>query len=145
MKYVQTLVPRDHDIALRRLKDFLPAEVYDIHTHPYHPSHFAPGAWKLFDGLGPQGCAEHRAALQRYMPVPTIHGLYFGMPHKTANRSAMNDWVAGEVQANGTPLSRALMVASPKDDPALVASALRSGKFCGLKVYHVYADRPDTF
>ncbi|WP_414660622.1 aminotransferase class III-fold pyridoxal phosphate-dependent enzyme [Horticoccus sp. 23ND18S-11] len=144
MKYVQTLDPRDLALAGKRLTGFLPAEIFDIHTHPYHPGHFAPGAWSLFDGMGPQGCVEHRAALQRYMPVPTIHGLYFGMPHKTVNRPAMNDWVAGEVAAHGTPLSRALMVASPADDPALVAAALRSGKFCGLKVYHVFANRPDT-
>ncbi len=144
MKYVQTLAPRDLAIARHRMAEFLPAEVYDIHAHPYHPEHFAPGAWKFFDGMGPQGCAEHRAALQRYMAVPTIHGLYFGMPHKTANRPVMNEWVAGEVEANGTPLSRALLVASPDDDPAIVATALRSGKFCGLKVYHVFASRPDT-
>jgi glutamate-1-semialdehyde 2,1-aminomutase len=79
MKYVQTLAPRDLAIARHRLAEFLPTEVYDIHAHPYHPEHFAPGAWKFFDGMGPQGCAEHRAALQRYMAVPTIHGLYFGI------------------------------------------------------------------
>jgi glutamate-1-semialdehyde 2,1-aminomutase len=144
MKFVQTLAPRDHDIAHRRLKDFLPDEVFDIHTHPYHPDHFASGAWKFFDGMSPQGCIEHRLALQRYMPVSTIHGLYFGMPHKSVNRPAMNDWVADEVHRAGTPLSRALLVASPSDDPAVVAAALRSGKFCGLKVYHVFASRPDT-
>ena len=98
MKYVQTLDPRDLALARKRLTGFLPAEIFDIHTHPYHPGHFAPGAWSLFDGIGPQGCAEHRAALQRYMPVPTIHGLYFGMPHKTVNRPAM-DFAAGSVPA----------------------------------------------
>jgi glutamate-1-semialdehyde 2,1-aminomutase len=144
MKYVQNLAARDHAIARNRLTGFLPAEIYDIHTHPYHPEHFAPGAWALFSDMGPQGCAEHRAALQRYMPVTTIHGLYFGMPHKTANRPAMNEWVAGEVRDHGTSLSRGLMVASPSDEPGMIAAALRSGAFCGLKVYHVFASRPDT-
>jgi len=144
MKFVTTLTPRDRELAATRLAGFLPAEVYDIHTHPWHPDHFGPEAWQLFAGLPPQGCAEHRAALQRYMPVTTLHGLYFGMPHRTANRPAMNDWVADQVRTRGTPLSRALLVASPADDPAMVAAALRSGKFCGLKVYHVYANRPDT-
>jgi glutamate-1-semialdehyde 2,1-aminomutase len=144
MKYVQTLATRDDDIARKRLTGFLPAEVFDIHTHPYHPEHFAPGAWKLFDGMGPQGCVEHRSALRRYMPVATIHGLYFGMPHKTADCPAMNQWVADQVETHGTDLSRALLVASPADDPQMVATALRSGKFCGLKVYHVFSSRPDT-
>jgi glutamate-1-semialdehyde 2,1-aminomutase len=144
MKYVDTLTQRDRDLAAAKLTGFLPAEIYDIHVHPYHPVHFAPGAWPLFGDKGPQGCAEHRAALQRYLPVAKLHGLYFGMPHRTANRPAMNDWVAAEVREHGTPLSRALMVVSPADDPAVVAAALRSGQFCGLKVYHVFANRPDT-
>jgi glutamate-1-semialdehyde 2,1-aminomutase len=78
------------------------------------------------------------------MPVPTIHGLYFGLPHKTANRPVANSWVATETKSNGTALSRALMVVSPADDQEEVAAELRSGRFCGLKVYHCYAGRPDT-
>ncbi|MSU65192.1 MAG: hypothetical protein EXS38_03620 [Opitutus sp.] len=134
-----------HDQALAaKLIGFVPAEIYDIHAHPYHPDHFAPGTWKMLEGLGPQGCGEHRAALQRIMPAPTIHGLYFGLPHKTADRPALNAWVESEVRQHGTPLSRALLLTSPADDPAQVAAALRSGRFCGLKVYHVYSGRPDT-
>jgi glutamate-1-semialdehyde 2,1-aminomutase len=144
MKYVDPLTRSDLELAAAQLTGFVPPEVYDIHTHPYHPAHFAPGAWKLFGDMGPQGCAEHRAALQRYMPVSTLHGLYFGMPHKTANRPVMNDWVASQVQTQGTPLSRGLMVVSPADNRDEVAAALRSGKFSGIKVYHVYANRPDT-
>ncbi len=98
----------------------------------------------MFEGMGPQGCAEHRAALQRYMPAQTIHGLYFGMPQKTADRPAINAWVESEVRQHGTPLSRALLLTSPADDRESVAAALRSGKFCGLKVYHIYSGRPDT-
>jgi glutamate-1-semialdehyde 2,1-aminomutase len=144
MKYVDNLTPRDRQLAVDGLAGFLPAEIYDIHTHPYHADHFPAGEWAFLDGKKILGCAEHRAALQRYMPVATIHGLYFGMPRKTADRPAMNDWVAREVREHGTTLSRALLVASPADDPAEVAAALRSGKFCGLKVYHCYANRPDT-
>lgn len=144
MKYVTQLSPRDRQIAAARLAGFIPDEVYDIHVHPYDAGHFAPGTWTLLAEQPWLGCREHRAALQRYMPVKTIHGLYFGMPHKTADRPALNDWVADEVKAHGTPLSRGLMLVSPADDPAMVADALRSGRFCGIKVYHCYASRPDT-
>lgn len=143
MKFVTQLNSRDQALAAK-LADFLPEEIYDIHAHPYHPDHFAPGTWKLFGDMGPQGCAEHRAALQRYMSVRKLHGLYFGMPHKSADRPAVNAWVETEVRAQGTPLSRALLLAAPTDDRAMVAVALRSGRFCGLKVYHCYADQPDT-
>jgi glutamate-1-semialdehyde 2,1-aminomutase len=144
MKYVTTLTPRDRQIAAQRLSGFLPDEVYDIHAHPYNAEHFASGTWASLAEHSLMGCREHRAALQRYMPVQTVHGLYFGMPHKTADRPALNAWVADEVKTHGTPLSRGLMLVSPSDDPAMVAAALRSGRFCGIKVYHCYASRPDT-
>jgi len=144
MTFIDTLSPRDEALAATACAGFLPAEIYDIHVHPYRADHFPKGEWAFLDGKTVLGCAEHRAALQRYMPAKQIHGLYFGMPRKTADRPAMNAWVAGEVRTNGTPLSRALMVASPADNPAEVAAALRSGQFCGLKVYHCYANRPDT-
>ena len=144
MKFVSSLTARDRELAAAKIADFLPAEIYDLHVHPYHAKHFPPGEWEILAGIEKLGCTEHRSALQRYMPSTTIHGLYFGMPRKTADRPAMNDWVADEVRANGTPLSRPLMVVSPTDDQATVAAALRSGKFCGLKVYHCYAARPDT-
>ena len=143
MKYATHLKARDQDLAAA-LADFLPAEIYDIHAHPYHPDHFAPGTWGWLAEAGPLGCAEHRAALLRSMPVKTLHGLYFGMPHRSADRPAINAWVESEVKHQGTPLSRALLLASPADDREQVAAALRSGRFCGLKVYHCYADRPDT-
>lgn len=143
MHYVDALTPRDVELAAR-LADFVPAEVYDIHTHPHHPDHFAPGAWKFLQGLPPLGPAAHRHALQRYLPARTIHGLYFGMPQKTADQPAINRWVAEQVTAEGTALSRALLLASPADNRDDVATALRSGRFCGLKVYHCYSGRTDT-
>jgi len=143
MKYADLLSPSDQELS-KKLNNFVPDEIYDIHTHPYHPDHFAPGAWKLMGSKGPTGCAEHRTALQRYMPSKTIHGLYFGMPHKTADRPAINKWVADQVTQHGTPLSRGLMLATPSDDREAVAQALRSGLFCGIKVYHCYSGREDT-
>lgn len=144
MKYVQTLTRRDEEIARARLSGFLPSEIFDIHTHPFHPGHFPPGEWAFLNGLGPLGCTEHRAGLQRYMPVQTVHGLYFGMPRRTADHEAMNTWVASEVRDHGTPLSRALRVVAPTHDQANVAASLRDGRFVGIKVYHCYAPRPDT-
>lgn len=137
---------RPEDLALAApLRDFVPAEVYDIHAHPHHPGHFAPGTWDvMFAGLPPQGPAEHRASLARYFPARTVHGLYFGLPHRSADRPAVNAWVAAETAAHGTPLSRSLLLVSPADDPGQVAAALRSGRHIGLKVYHCYAPRADT-
>ena len=133
------------DIVLAEtLKNFVPDEVFDIHVHPYRAAHFPKGEWAFLDGIEQLGCEEHRNALQRYMTARKIHGLYFGMPRKTADRDTMNAWVAKEVRQKATELSRSLMVVSPGDDPAQIAEQLRSGLFCGFKVYHCYASRTDT-
>ena len=144
MKYVETLDQRDLELVRLSLRGFIPPEVYDIHAHPYDPAFFAPGTWRFLENIGVLGCAEHRAALRRYLPSQTIHGLYFGLPHKAANRLAENDWVAEEVKSKGTSLSRALLLVAPEDDQSRVAAELRSGRYCGLKVYHCYSSRPDT-
>jgi glutamate-1-semialdehyde 2,1-aminomutase len=144
MTFVKTMTPRDEQIARTRLAGFLPAEAYDIHAHPFHPAHFPPGSWPFLQDAGVLGCAEHRAGVQRYLPNRTLHGLYFGMPRRTGDRPALNAWVADEVRTNGTPLSRALRVVAPTDDRDDVAASIRDGRFCGIKVYHCFADRPDT-
>lgn len=143
MRVVTELTAADRVLA-DRLQDFIPDEIYDIHVHPYHPAHFPAGAWAFLAGAGPRGPEAHRAALQRYMPSKTIHGLYFGLPLAQADRPALNAWVSDTVRREATPSSRALLLASPRDDREQVAAALRSGAFAGLKVYHCYADRPDT-
>jgi glutamate-1-semialdehyde 2,1-aminomutase len=144
MKYEKILSERDRLLISSSLEGFIPDEIYDIHTHPYEPSHFAPDAWPWINGGGRLGCADHRNALLRYMPVKTIHGLYFAMPHRTADNKAMNDFVREETKLNGSSLSRTLKVVTPHDDREQVARELRAGIYCGIKVYHVYADRPDT-
>ncbi len=147
MKRFTPLNDRDRELVAANLKGFLPDEVFDIHVHPFHPAHFGPEMGKTYPQISadqPLGCAEHRADLMDHMPVKTMHGLYFGLPHRTANRPAINAWVQEEVRAHGTPLSRALLLVSPQDDQAWVASELRSGRWAGLKVYHLYAGRPDT-
>lgn len=144
MTYEYVLTDRDRHFISTRLDGFIPDEIYDIHTHPYEPSHFSAEAWPWINKGGRLGCKEHRDALLRYMPVKTIHGLYFGMPHKTAKRDEMNQFVLEETRNNGSSLSRSLKVVAPQDDPKLVADQLRAGIYCGIKVYHVYANRPDT-
>lgn len=144
MKFQQSLLPNDIELA-KQLEGFLPDEIFDIHVHPFNAKHFPKGEWAFLNGIEQLGAKDHQQYLKRYMPgVSTIHGLYFGMPRKTADRSTMNAWVSEEIENNATHLSRSLMVVSPDDDPKMVAKALQNKKFCGIKVYHCYSTRPDT-
>ncbi len=144
MKYAETLGQTDLELARSNLGGFVPHEVYDIHAHIYDPGHFAPSAWRFLEDVGNLGCGEHRGALQRYMPSQTIHGLYFGLPHQTAERRVENAWVANEVKRSGTAQSTALLLVAPQDEQNWVATELRSSRYCGCKVYHCYSERPDT-
>ena len=75
MTIVDALTPRDRQLAADGLDDFLPKEIYDIHTHPYNAAHFPAGEWPFLGNKQVLGCADHRSALQRYMAVPTIQHL----------------------------------------------------------------------
>ena len=143
MKYANEISEKDATLR-RKLQGFVPNEVFDIHAHPYHHAHFAKDAFPFLSAIDVLGCNAHRDALRRYMPVSTIHGLYFGMPHRTADRTAVNKWVSEEVSANGTAMSGALKLISPEDDVEETRSDLVSGRYCGLKVYHIYSTRRDS-
>jgi len=143
MNYTDELNANDRRLAAR-LADFLPDEIYDSHVHPYRAEHFPAGTAPYLAGRGPFGCAEYTREIRRTVGERQVHGLFFGLPHKGADRAAINAWIEADVRAHGTPLSRALLLVSPADDPAAVAAALRSGRFSGLKVYHCYANLPQT-
>ena len=143
MNYTDDLNAYDRRLAAR-LADFLPDEIYDVHVHPFRAEHYPPGTASYLAGRGPFGSAEHVREIRRTLGERQVHGLYFGLPHKAADRPALNAWIEADVRGRGTPLSRALMLVAPQDDPALVAAALRSGRFSGLKVYHCYANLPQT-
>lgn len=144
MKIATELTDADRKLA-RSLEDFVPAEIYDIHTHPWNAAHFPDTIYKWLGGHPLLGCKEHRAAIDRIVPGRKVHGLWFGFPEPKADRAVINAWVADEVRRNGTPLSRALALVSPKDDPAATLELLRRERFVGIKVYHLYAARQDTF
>ncbi|MCE7917766.1 MAG: aminotransferase class III-fold pyridoxal phosphate-dependent enzyme, partial [Nitrosomonas sp. PRO5] len=141
--YLHTLSETDLTLA-QKLKGFVPEQVFDIHVHPYHPGHFASTAFPFLHNAGVLGCGEHREAVKRYMPSSTVHGLYFGMPHRSAQRDILNQWVVEEVKTNGTSISRPLKLVSPQDDVLQTSEELRKGMYAGLKVYHIYSSRMDT-
>ncbi len=145
MRISQSLTDTDRRLVASRLEDFLPPVIYDIHAHPHHPEHFRRNPFSWLENDPPLGCREFRDAMTKYLPGRPIDGLFFGMPQTGCDRGQINAWVSEEVRSRGTPLSRALAVVSPADDPVLVREIIRSGNFVGIKVYHVFADRADSF
>lgn len=145
MKYQTRLSLQDESLVAKRLNSFLPDHLYDIHAHLYKAEHFAPRAWPFLDGIETLNCQAHSEVLTRYMPGRTIHGLYFGLPHRSADRTRLNSWVTEQVATDGTAMCRALKVVAPMDDPLATAADLSKGLYVGIKVYHVYSGCSDTF
>ena len=129
----------DRNLFKQTLADFIPPNGFDAHAHWYDMRHLGEDA--------PSPDVGHTAMLssmRRWMGDSTItEGLYFGYPIRQLDCAAANRFIASEVKSN--PTCRGLMLVRPDDDPAVTESTLRNDGFSGFKVYHVFAERKDTF
>jgi len=142
--YAQNIVEYDRSLIRRWLQDFIPLKIFDIHSHLYKSSHYPTGEWTFLSEIQTLGIRENIERLKNYLPVQSIHGLYFGLPRKSGSRSEINDFILRELETNGTSYSRGLGLASPEDNPHDLEALLDHPRLSGLKVYHCYAQRPDT-
>ena len=144
MKYSKNITENDRAIVEQSLSGFVPKRIYDIHSHLYDSSHFPAGEWPFLSEYDALGIRESKKRILDYTPSKSIHGLYFGMPRINGNRKLINDFVASELDKDGSELCRGLLLTSPDDDPESLSTFLHTASFCGVKVYHCYANRPDT-
>ena len=137
--------PKSTEQLLQQLQSFIPPNSFDAHAHIYRGEDALDSLPKhVEDKNGNVGWQVWQQELAQWMGdrVSTA-GLFFNIPKPTLNREAANQYVADEVAAH--PGSRALMLIHPADDPADVEAKVRDQGYTGFKVYHVYADRKDTF
>lgn len=122
------------------LRNYIPPHPFDVHAHLYASGSGIP----LPDGV-PLATWQHWYDLaHEWMGDRTPEeGLFFGFPKPDQDTAADNELVAGEVGKQ--PGSRGLMLVRPKDDPAAVEQAVVDQGWAGFKVYHVYADRDQSF
>jgi len=146
MNYERVFTPLDLELA-ESLASFLPQRIYDIHAHFYHAAHDPHRKWaNLLPGEMRLGQREWREALARNPAFcgKQVSGLFFGAVARGSIMTEMNTFIREEVDALDDPLSQALLVATPDCDQASVQTALREGRYKGIKVYHCYAAREDT-
>jgi glutamate-1-semialdehyde 2,1-aminomutase len=143
LKLVTELNDTDRKLLHRALDGFVPAKVFDAHTHLFHSRHFAEGKRPVFlDEDRGYGMADFQAAMQLWMPGREVEGLFFGYPSAGNDRVGENAWVQSQIDVSTN--SRALVLAAPTDDPAEVRRLMSTGVFIGIKPYRLYADVPDT-
>jgi len=129
----------------RHLRGFVPPRSFDFHAHLYRradatdalPRHVAAAT-------GDVGWHAYQQATRQWMGdrAPTA-GLVFGIPKLDFDFSGANRFVVEQRPAGSD--TRALLVIGPGDDPAAVAAAIDADGYAGFKVYHLFADRADTF
>ena len=136
---------RDCELYRRTIGGFVPPDAFDAHGHWYDLRHlFEIGAADPPLDQPRVGYQAMVDSMGRWMGEDLItRGLYFPFPARDLDCESANAFLAEELAAQ--PGSRGLMMIRPQDDPDQVLEARRRAGFSGFKVYHLFAQRPDTF
>ena len=128
-----------------KIGDFVPPDSFDAHAHWYDLRHILDANDSEPPFSNPEvGYDAMMASMQRWMGSRVIRqGLYFPFPIRTLDCQAANQFLADQIAQHDD--CRGLMMIRPQDDPAEVESDLLKHRFSGFKVYHVFADREETF
>ena len=138
----------DRELFDRFLKDFVPPNSFDAHAHLYDLRHLATNA-TADDFAGSPEIDHSRLVgdMSQWMGDRVVRdGLYFPFPMRHLDASLCrqaNAFLAKSLA--DSPSSRGLMLIRPNDDPADIEAQLSQHGFAGFKVYHVFAERTDTF
>jgi hypothetical protein len=62
MKIAHSLTDSDRQLVKQYLEDFVPHEIFDIHTHPFKAEHFKAGAFDFLSEHAELDCEDHRTA-----------------------------------------------------------------------------------
>jgi len=142
MPSLNPILDRDRELFDCRLRSFVVPGAFDAHAHLYAPGHLSGDHGSFND----EDCDVTRKAwtnltAQWMGDLAPTDGLFFGLPLPGIDIDANNGFVARELKQATD--SRGLLVVRPSDDAAAVESRLAADGFAGMKVYHLYADRPD--
>lgn len=131
---------RERRLFHETLGSFLPPVIFDVHAHLY----CAGRSMKLPEHHGSVTIAQWHDLARDWMgDLAPKDGLFFGFP--TSGQDTSQDNALVLAQLAGRSASRGLMLVRPNDDPAMIEQAVREQGWAGFKVYHVYAERADTF
>jgi predicted TIM-barrel fold metal-dependent hydrolase len=140
----------DRRIWEEELDEFVPARVFDVHTHIYRwafntDPHTSEGPMYVFAGTTfAEADWDMLAACDRVLfPGREVHRLSFPFPFAPAvDFAASNEFVARQTKAD--PLSAALMLVHPAMSADDVEAQIDRHEFLGFKPYRVYATSGDT-
>jgi glutamate-1-semialdehyde 2,1-aminomutase len=140
----------DRRIWAEELDEFVPARVYDAHTHIYRwtfcerPRKDESAEYELFGRDFAEGSWEMADACDRALfPGREVHRLAFPMPFAShVNFGASNAYLAAQLRQ--APLSAGLMLIHPAMAADDVERDLERYGFLGFKPYRYYATSGDA-
>ena len=136
--------PQERELFDRLLRNFVPYDPFDFHAHLYRVQDLDSES-ELVSGDDEVGLSFYCQQMAAWMgDRAPKDGLFFAMPAQEADVAAANDFCLAETSRSER--SRALLLIRPGDDPVVTESLIEKHRdmVAGFKVYHVYADRPDT-
>jgi glutamate-1-semialdehyde 2,1-aminomutase len=128
-----------------QLEPFVPPCSFDVHSHLYR-------SIDAVRGLPTHIQNEHgdvdwnswqKSASTCLGDRPSAAGLFFAFPAPNVDFNAANQFVLSQVKKHTD--CRMLLLIHPSESQTPFWANLNSKTIAGFKVYHVYADRPDTF
>lgn len=138
------LEAHDRHLVDQLTQGFVPSRIYDFHTHLLRDSDFTDANRPQY--VEPGMVLDARAlgrGLQAWLPDREFRALCFGIPARGVECEGVNAWVNEQVASQSG--WNALALARPDDEPSVVAAQLLAGGFSGLKVYHLFSKRRDSF
>jgi len=123
---------------------FVPERVFDIHTHLFRDGDFVEAHRPPYSSQGMVLDAEClKKGLAAWLPGREIRALCFGNPSKGIDCDAVNPWIREEVRREKG--WRYLALATPGDSPEAVDRTLSDPLCKGLKVYHFFSGRKESY
>jgi glutamate-1-semialdehyde 2,1-aminomutase len=135
----------DRELFNQHLASFVPSDAFDVHGHWYDMRIFDPNAsFDDFEGPTWVGSRQCHDRMSQWMgALAPKRGLFFPMPVRRLDVDAANVKVLEE--ADKFPDNRCLLMITRACDPAVVERQVKSNRtVAGFKVYHLFAERPDT-
>jgi glutamate-1-semialdehyde 2,1-aminomutase len=142
--FVPRLGEEEKRVAHEICEGFVPPRLFDLHAHLLRGDQFPDGKRPSYwDGDALLGAEAYRKAMGDFFGSREWSGLFFGFPAKGNDSPAINEWMVKEVDTLNDG-SQALYLSPPAADAADVTEQLQSGRFAGLKPYHLYAKSEET-
>ncbi len=129
----------DLPIFERELADWLPARIFDVHTHAWLPENLLRPISEERVGLVFEAesvsWAELAEAYALLFPGKQVEWLAFGMPLTVVDREANNAYIAREIDNQRT---FGLLIPALDADADTLLRQLHAGRFIGFKPYLSY-------